>query len=285
MKETAYLLQAALIGLWWLGLATSQRFFDAFQFDGVSSISFWSFVAPDIVFIAGLSIARAYINRTELEWTVLGAFGYATLYCVNACLLTGSGFLPTGLMLLGFSYNTLLCFGTTLFRNSTSPILHNAIKTLVQIICIWLLALVVIPYVILDAFGVAHWPASQVSLLPASALFIACGTLGLVSSFFLVRDGVGTPIPLDQTNHLVVTGPYRYVRNPMAIAGIGQGIAVAIACQSLAILAYAVLGIVVWQLVVRPLEERDLVERFGTDYLRYKGSVRCWLPRLKPYVA
>lgn len=285
MKETAYLLQAALIGLWWIGLAMSPGFFEAFQFDGISSIAFWSFVAPDIFFIAGLSVARAYNNRPELEWLVLGAFGYATLYCVNASLLTQSGFLPSGLMLLGLAYNILLCFGTRVFRNSTSSPLQNALKTLVQIICIWLLALVVIPYVLVDAFGSAHWPESPLTMFLGLALFIAFGALGLVSSFFLVRDGDGTPIPLDQTNRLVVTGPYRYVRNPMAIAGIGQGIAVAVACQSLAVLAYAILGIVVWHVVVRPLEERDLAERFGDDYLKYQQAIWCWLPRLTPYVA
>ena len=38
----------------------------------------------------------------------------------------------------------------------------------------------------------------------------------------MVRDGDGTPFPLDHTSKLVMSGHDRYVRNPMAIAGIGQ---------------------------------------------------------------
>jgi hypothetical protein len=32
LKGTAYLLQATLISLWWIGLFMNQAFFDAFQF-------------------------------------------------------------------------------------------------------------------------------------------------------------------------------------------------------------------------------------------------------------
>ena len=58
----------------------------------------------------------------------------------------------------------------------------------------------------------------------------------------MVRDGEGTPLPLDQTNRLVVSGPYYYVRNPMAIAGIGQGLSVALIFQSLPVGIYSLLG-------------------------------------------
>ena len=98
----------------------------------------------------------------------------------------------------------------------------------------------------------------------------------------MVRDGAGTPLPLDQTNNLVVTGPYQYVRNPMAIAGVGQGLAIAIVFQSVPILIYSLLGALVWHLVVRPIEERDMAQRFGESYLRYRQRVSCWIPSLRP---
>ncbi len=71
----------------------------------------------------------------------------------------------------------------------------------------------------------------------------------------------------------------------MAIAGIGQGIAVAMLFQSLPLLVYALLGAVVWQLVVRPIEERDMVRRFGEPYEIYRKRVRCWIPTLFQPVA
>ncbi len=279
MKETAYLLQAALIGLWWLGLASSQSFFDAFQFAGIPPAAFWSFLLPDIILIGSLSAFRAYRELEMIEYIILGGFGYAALFCVNATFNTQSGWLPTGFMLVGLAYNLFLCFGDGLFRESkSSNFALNALKTMLQIICIWILALVVVPYVILDSFGESFSPQSGLTFWIGSALFIAFSLLGLVSSFFIVRDGGGTPLPLDQTNRLVVSGPYHFVRNPMAIAGVGQGVAVAVLFLSLPILIYSLLGGLVWHLVVRPVEERDMLKRFGDNYLEYQERVGCWLP-------
>ncbi len=279
MKETAYLIQAALISAWWVGLASSSTFFTAFQFDGISPNSFWAFFAPDMTLIGGLSVVRAYCKSTTVELIILGAFAYASLYCCNATAITASGYLPTGLMVLGLFYNVFLCFNESLFRNSSTNLLWNVSKTLVQIICIWVLALVVVPYVILDAFGNVLMPKLGIQTVVGSTLFVCFSSLGLTSSFFMVRDGNGTPLPLDQTNNLVISGPYGYVRNPMAIAGIGQGIAISIVFHSMPILVYSLLGAIVWHWVVRPIEERDMIKRFGDPYLRYRERVSCWTPR------
>lgn len=101
MKETAYLIQAALISAWWVGLASSSTFFDAFQYAGIPPVSFWFFFAPDLILIGALSAVRTYRNSQAIEWVILGAFAYASLYCFNATLLTASGYFPTGLMVLG----------------------------------------------------------------------------------------------------------------------------------------------------------------------------------------
>ncbi|MEZ6094944.1 MAG: isoprenylcysteine carboxylmethyltransferase family protein [Pirellulaceae bacterium] len=278
MKETAYLLQAALISVWWVGLAASQSFFNAFQFETFPPNAFWAFFIPDIMLIAALSAVRAYWKVQALEYVTLGAFGYASLYCCNATLLTNSGYLSTGLMLLGLGYNLFLCFSQSLFRNSSTGFSLNVTKTIVQIVCVWTLSLVAIPYIILEAFDALTVPHMGVPLVVGAIAFVCCSMLGLASSYFMVRDGAGTPLPLDQTNKLVVTGPYQFVRNPMAIAGIGQGVAIAIIFQSALILIYSLLGVLVWQLVVRPIEEQDMVRRFGDAYLEYRERVSCWIP-------
>lgn len=281
MKNTAYLLQAALVSLWWLGLASSPAFFSAFQFDDISATAFWSFFAPDILLIAMLSIGRAYFHNAVIEHLILGAFGYATLYCCNATILTGSGYLPSGLMILGLFYNLFLCFHKHLFRSSSSSLAWNATKTLVQSLCIWVLSLAVIPAVLLEAFGALAMPDFGPKLIVGLLLFLCCSALGITSAVFMVRDGDGTPLPLDQTNRLVVSGPYRFVRNPMAIAGIGQGIAIAITFWSLPILIYSLLGVVVWHFAVRPFEERDMLKRFGEPYRQYQQEVMCWWPTIR----
>jgi len=186
--------------------------------------------------------------------------------------------LPTGVMLCGLCYNFFLCFNGSLFRNASSSFAQNVAKTAIQTVCIWTMALAVVPYIILDAFNALAMPNMGLSFCLGLAAFTCCSVLGLTSAFFMVRDGAGTPLPLDQTNHLVATGPYRYVRNPMAIAGIGQGIAIAWIFQSIPILIYALLGAFVWHLVVRPIEERDMTRRFGDAYLQYRQRVSCWIP-------
>ena len=79
-------------------------------------------------------------------------------------------------------------------------------------------------------------------------------------------------------HRLVIAGPYRRVRNPMAVAGVAQGVAVGLLGTSWLVIVYALAGGVLWHLLVRPLEEQDLASRFGADYQRYRSTVRCWVP-------
>ncbi|WP_341873828.1 isoprenylcysteine carboxylmethyltransferase family protein [Leucobacter coleopterorum] len=78
---------------------------------------------------------------------------------------------------------------------------------------------------------------------------------------------------------LVVTGPYRFVRNPMAVAGVSQAVAVGLMMNSWLVVAYALCGSLVWNWIIRPLEEADLAERFGAAFEEYRAQVACWIPR------
>ena len=98
-----------------------------------------------------------------------------------------------------------------------------------------------------------------------------------------IRAAASRPLPLDTAREIVVAGPYRHVRNPMAIGGFGQGIGVAVWLGAPAVLAYVAVVMAIWQWIARPWEERDLEERFGDRYRRYRAAVPCWLPRLAPY--
>ena len=81
-------------------------------------------------------------------------------------------------------------------------------------------------------------------------------------------------------NRLVIAGPYRWIRNPMAVAGIVQGAAVGIILETWLVVAYAVVGSLVRNYAVRPLEETDLTNRFGDEFQQYRDTVRCWIPRV-----
>jgi len=279
MKGTAYLLQAALISLWWLGLLIYKDFYMAFQFPTIGNAAFNSFMLPDLTIVALLSLFRSHKVNIELEYIILGGFAFATLYCINASILTSGGYLSTVVMILGLSYNLFLIYGKSVFResNSTSNTL-NAVKTLLQIICVWTITLLVIPLIIINSFGTPI-NSSGISKTIGCSFLAIFSFIGLYSAYYIVKNGKGTPLPLDQTTKLVTEGPYRIVRNPMAIAGIGQGISVSLILGSVHIFIYAIIGALLWHYVVRPIEERDMIHRFGKVYNNYLKEVKCWIPK------
>jgi protein-S-isoprenylcysteine O-methyltransferase Ste14 len=96
-------------------------------------------------------------------------------------------------------------------------------------------------------------------------------------------EGVGTPAPFAPPKHLVVSGLYRYVRNPMYVS-----IAAAVTGQGLLLgqpilFGYAVMGAVPVAAFVRFYEEPALARKFGAEYEEYRRHVPRWLPRLTPW--
>jgi protein-S-isoprenylcysteine O-methyltransferase Ste14 len=114
-------------------------------------------------------------------------------------------------------------------------------------------------------------------------MFVAGYTLAQWSAVTLVRQGNGTPLPLDSPRDLVIEGPYRHVRNPMAMGSLFQGLAVGANHGSPLVLAYVFIGALVWDQLARPWEEAYLERRFGDRYRDYRAAVRCWIPRLTPF--
>jgi protein-S-isoprenylcysteine O-methyltransferase Ste14 len=115
-------------------------------------------------------------------------------------------------------------------------------------------------------------------------LLILIGTPVLLDSFArFALQGLGTPAPVLPTRHLVVSGLYRYVRNPMYLAVaatiIGQGLYLG----DLALLGYGALVGLAFHLFVLGYEEPTLRRSFGGQYDAYCANVPRWLPRLRPW--
>ena len=282
--RTFYPLQGLAICLWWAGLFASPTMRAAFQFEGIPWPHFALFLAPDLLVIALGSFVAGCTPSMALRSALIGAYAYATLWCVAASFVTGSGFLGSAVMTLAGAANVVAVFGSRLFvrRPHQSPG-RRAVETTVQSIVMWALFLFVMPGLILDAFG--RPPPTlefSMSMVLGAVAFCAFGLLGITSSVFMVRKGKGTPVPFNAASQLVISGPYRWVRNPMAIAGLGQGLAVALVCRSPEIAGYVLAGMLVWDSLVRPIEEQDLLARFGDEFRDYRRTVRCWVPRWSP---
>lgn len=112
-------------------------------------------------------------------------------------------------------------------------------------------------------------------------LLIACGLLFLLDSFArFALKGLGTPAPIAPPQHLVVSGYYRYVRNPMYVAVLAIILGQALLFENVTLFAYAT---IVWLCVtafVIGYEEPALREKFGREYLEYCASVPRWIPRV-----
>ena len=77
---------------------------------------------------------------------------------------------------------------------------------------------------------------------------------------------------------LVVEGPYRYVRNPLYDGDFCLIVGAALLTRSWALLLVAALYMA--QLALQlPFEERELEERFGVPYRRYRELVPRFVPR------
>lgn len=115
-------------------------------------------------------------------------------------------------------------------------------------------------------------------------VLVAAGTLVLLDSFarFAIK-GLGTPAPVFPTRYLVITGLYRYVRNPMYVAVVsviaGQGLIFANA----RLLGYGALVWLGFHLFVIAYEEPTLRVTFGPEYEGFCRGVSRWIPRLTPW--
>ncbi|MYA65878.1 MAG: isoprenylcysteine carboxylmethyltransferase family protein [Gammaproteobacteria bacterium] len=96
-------------------------------------------------------------------------------------------------------------------------------------------------------------------------------------------EGRGTPSPIEQTEVLVVSGLYRFVRNPMYVCVVTIVAGQALILGQALVFAYAGLLMLVFHLFVRFYEEPRLRRVFEGSYETYCLHVRRWWPRLTPW--
>jgi len=117
-------------------------------------------------------------------------------------------------------------------------------------------------------------------------LLIVAGVPGVADSFArFALQGMGTPAPVAPPQHLVVTGLYRYVRNPIYVS------VVAVVCSQALIFGdwrLSVYGALFWlacHLFVVVYEEPALQRSFAAEYEVFRVNVPRWIPRLTPWHA
>jgi len=93
--------------------------------------------------------------------------------------------------------------------------------------------------------------------------------------------GHGTPDPADPPKELVVTGPYRYVRNPIYVGVVFIFLGHFLWFGYWALLIYPALALIGVHLFVVLYEEPTLKKKFGASYEAYLKSVPRWIPKFR----
>jgi protein-S-isoprenylcysteine O-methyltransferase Ste14 len=284
---------------WWTWLAQDEAARPHFFGLRMAHEAPFFFLAADLfALVAGgawlaWAILRQRREAPALAWVHFGAVGYAFLLTATLALDDGAayfGFVAMGSMAAGCFLGALRLAGASILWGPFRP--KRGVErderscrraTFRQTATMWFVFLGIVPAVLAlgeHSLGWSeHWIRTPMRFAPAAVLFVAGGTLATLAARTMVRVGRGTPLPATSARELVCTGPYCWIRNPMALGSLTQGVAVALAIGSPLVLAYAFAGALAWELLVRHEEERFLERTFGPAYSAYRETVPCWFPR------
>jgi protein-S-isoprenylcysteine O-methyltransferase Ste14 len=115
----------------------------------------------------------------------------------------------------------------------------------------------------------------------AFPLWLIGGVILLWSFWNFLREGRGTPAPIDPPKDLVAAGFYRYVRNPMYVGVLAVILGHFLWFRYWNLLTYAMLVFLAFHTFVTFYEEPTLRKKFGASYEEYLRRVPRWLPKLK----
>jgi protein-S-isoprenylcysteine O-methyltransferase Ste14 len=133
---------------------------------------------------------------------------------------------------------------------------------------------------------ITHWRAGDDASTQNAIIgwvLIALSLAALIECFIRFVRHDGTPAPVAPTQRLVVTGLYRFVRNPMYLAVLGLIFGQMFLFANAALLAYGVTVWLAFVIFVSAYEEPTLRRDFPEDYAAYSLAVPPWLPRLTPW--
>jgi protein-S-isoprenylcysteine O-methyltransferase Ste14 len=288
--RTYFAVQAVAGAAWWFAVFTVPGVREA----TLGSLDPVAVALADIpLFVVASALAAAGSRRAAVlgtGWTAVVALGLAVFATVTAeagwgvVVMAAAATCSAGalcLVLIGRLPTEWAIRGPFAFRPAAARPAGHVVSTFRQIAVFWGLFLVLIPLAVtaLEHRWALHLGFPAVAGPIGGVVLAAASALGIWSAVVMSTLGNGTPLPSAMPNSLVIAGPYRWVRNPMAVAGITQGVAVGLLLSSWLVVVYAIAGSLVWNYIIRPHEESDLEQRFGDDFRRYQDAVRCWVPR------
>ncbi len=134
--------------------------------------------------------------------------------------------------------------------------------------------------------GIRLIPVVGLRFMVAGSLALFGLLLGVWSVVVQNQIGQGGPLQIGnldvspKTQHLVVSGPYQYTRNPMLFGACVYYYGVAIYLDSVIAAALVTLFMTFMLIFVKRSEEPRLLKDFGSDYEQYRERVSMFVPWL-----
>ena len=140
-------------------------------------------------------------------------------------------------------------------------------------------------FFIIPKFVLDTWLNSPKLFSPILHIILG-GTMILLGIFFLLwtlkaqkEIGKGTPMPLKATQKLVVQAPYSFTRNPLAFGMINFYVGISLAIGSISSLVIVIIFSILILAYIKSVEEKELAQRYGTDYVAYKEITPFLIPQ------
>jgi protein-S-isoprenylcysteine O-methyltransferase Ste14 len=128
-------------------------------------------------------------------------------------------------------------------------------------------------------FNLNYLISQNIFLLIISIIVIFTGILLVFYTIFLFkRYGNGTPNPKLPPKKIIIKGPYKYSRNPMALGGTIILLGESIFYYSISLFIITILYTIILYFNAKFIEEPELLKRFGNSYKEYLKKVPRFFP-------
>jgi protein-S-isoprenylcysteine O-methyltransferase Ste14 len=123
------------------------------------------------------------------------------------------------------------------------------------------------------------------AILCVAGMVLAAAGLALLLESFLqfALKGIGTPAPVFPPRRLVVSGSYRYVRNPMYVAVVSLILGQGLIFGDIGIFVYGICVWLIMHIFILIYEEPTLRRTFAAEFAKFSANVPRWIPRLTPW--
>ena len=151
----------------------------------------------------------------------------------------------------------------------------------------WIAAIIILPVNVLIIIPAVLLYLTSFTFNRPSVLQIVFSLItGIIGLFFAIwsmltfkSKGNGTPAPWAPPENFVVTGPYKYVRNPMISGVIFLLYTEFCITMSVALFLWFLAFTFINLFYIHYVEEPQLKKRFGKPYEEYLEKVPCWIPK------